>query len=92
MPHPPGYRISSHTEHPTEAQKHPGATPGSSDHGKPWFQARYFGVEAAIGIVEMFASPCEAMPDQLHDSGNLRDLSLLEPYGVVAAIRPWQVF
>ncbi|MGY0063461.1 aldehyde dehydrogenase family protein [Streptomyces sp. LZ34] len=61
----------------------------TSDMGKPRSQARFFDVEAAIGIFEMFASLCEAMPNQLRDAGNMLDLSLLEPYGVIAAIVPF---
>lgn len=61
----------------------------TSDMGKPLSQARYFDVEAAIGIFETFASLCEAMPNQLRDAGNTLDLSLLEPFGVIGAIVPF---
>ncbi|WP_312867808.1 aldehyde dehydrogenase family protein [Amycolatopsis pithecellobii] len=61
----------------------------SSDNGKPLSQARQFDLEAAIAIFELFASLCEAMPNQVRDTGGTLDITTLEPYGVVAAIVPF---
>jgi acyl-CoA reductase-like NAD-dependent aldehyde dehydrogenase len=61
----------------------------TSDNGKPLSQARQFDLMAAIGIFELFASLCEAMPGQFRDEGNVLDLTVLEPYGVVGAIVPF---
>jgi len=61
----------------------------TSDNGKPLSQARNFDLNAAIGTFEMFASLCEAMPGQVRDSGDILGISLLEPYGVVGAIVPF---
>jgi len=60
-----------------------------SDNGKPLSQARYFDVEAAIGLFEFFASMCDAMPGQVNDGGSVLDITLLEPYGVIGAIVPF---
>jgi acyl-CoA reductase-like NAD-dependent aldehyde dehydrogenase len=60
-----------------------------SDNGKPLSQARNWDVNAAIGIFEYFASLCESMPGQVNDGGSLLDITLLEPYGVIAAIVPF---
>ncbi|MEU0510863.1 aldehyde dehydrogenase family protein [Amycolatopsis sp. NPDC006125] len=61
----------------------------TSDNGKPLSQARQFDLEAAIAIFELFASLCEAMPNQVRDAGSTLDITTLEPYGVVAAIVPF---
>ncbi|WP_245401445.1 aldehyde dehydrogenase family protein [Nocardia albiluteola] len=61
----------------------------TSDNGKPLSQSRRFDVEAAIAIFELFAGLCEAMPGGLRDAGTTLDLTLLEPFGVVAAIVPF---
>jgi acyl-CoA reductase-like NAD-dependent aldehyde dehydrogenase len=60
-----------------------------SDNGKPLSQARQWDVNAAIGLFEFFASMCEAMPGQFRDGGNVVDITMLEPYGVIGAIVPF---
>ncbi|MEZ0364586.1 aldehyde dehydrogenase [Mycobacterium sp. pUA109] len=60
-----------------------------SDNGKPVRDARRYDVEACIAIFELFAGLCEAMPSQVRDAGSLLDITMLEPYGVVAAIVPF---
>lgn len=44
---------------------------------------------AAIGIFELFESLCEALPGQVRDEGHVLDLTMLEPYGVVDVIVPF---
>lgn len=60
-----------------------------SDNGKPLTQARNMDVNAAIGIFEFFASLCDSMPGQVNDGGSLLDITVLEPYGVIGAIVPF---
>ncbi|MFJ9154848.1 aldehyde dehydrogenase family protein [Streptomyces sp. NPDC102270] len=52
----------------------------------PLSQARIWDVNAAIGIFEYFASLCDSMAGQVNDGGSLLDITVLEPYGVIAAI------
>ncbi|WP_231644722.1 aldehyde dehydrogenase family protein [Sciscionella sediminilitoris] len=61
----------------------------SRDNGKPVTQAREFDLEAAIAIFELFAGLCEAMPGQVRDAGSILDVTVLEPYGVIGAIVPF---
>lgn len=61
----------------------------TSDNGKPLHQSRGFDTEAAIAIFELFASLCEAMPGAVRDVGPIVDVTLLEPFGVIAAIVPF---
>ncbi|MDX3779139.1 aldehyde dehydrogenase family protein [Streptomyces europaeiscabiei] len=65
------------------------ATLECSDNGKPLTQARNGDVNAAIGLFEYFASLCDSMPGQVNDGGSLLDITVLEPYGVIAAIVPF---
>lgn len=60
----------------------------TSDNGKPLLQSR-FDIEAAIAIFELFASLSETMPGGVRDSGSILDITTIEPYGVVAAILPF---
>jgi acyl-CoA reductase-like NAD-dependent aldehyde dehydrogenase len=60
----------------------------SSDNGKPLGQAR-FDIEAAIAIFELFSALSEAMPSAVRDVGSILDITMLEPYGVVGAIIPF---
>jgi hypothetical protein len=39
--------------------------------------------------IRTFASLCDTMPVQVDDGGNLLDVTVLEPYGVVAGIVPF---
>lgn len=61
----------------------------SRDNGKPVSQARAVDLTAAINLFELFAGFCEVMPGSARDGGSLLDLTMLEPYGVVAAIVPF---
>ncbi|WP_116201328.1 aldehyde dehydrogenase family protein [Amycolatopsis circi] len=61
----------------------------SSDNGKPLSQSRNFDVEACSAIFDLFAGLCEAMPGQVRDAGSTLDITTLEPFGVVAAIVPF---
>lgn len=40
-------------------------------------------------MFEYFASMCDAMPAQARDGGSLLDITVLEPYGVIGAIVPF---
>lgn len=57
--------------------------------GKPIAQARQFDLEAAISIFEYFGSIVESMPNGARDHGTVLDVTTLEPYGVIAAIVPF---
>ena len=61
----------------------------SREMGKPIVQAREFDIEAAISIFEYFGSMVEALPNQARDYGTVLDVTTLEPYGVIAAIVPF---
>lgn len=61
----------------------------STDNGKPFTQARQFDLEAAIAIFELFGALCENLPGAVRDAGPTIDLTMLEPFGVVAAIVPF---
>ncbi|BBZ46144.1 aldehyde dehydrogenase family protein [Mycobacterium parmense] len=61
----------------------------SLEMGKPVSQARNFDVEAAISIFEYFASMVEVLPSQARDYGPVVDMTMLEPYGVIAGIVPF---
>jgi acyl-CoA reductase-like NAD-dependent aldehyde dehydrogenase len=61
----------------------------SREMGKPIVQAREFDIEAAISIFEYFGSMVEALPNQARDYGPVLDVTTLEPYGVIAAIVPF---
>jgi acyl-CoA reductase-like NAD-dependent aldehyde dehydrogenase len=59
------------------------------DNGKPISQA-IGDTEGAIGSFEMFASLSEAIPGGgVRDQGSILDVSLLEPFGVVGGIVPF---
>lgn len=60
----------------------------SSDNGKPVIQARG-DVAGAVAVLEMFGSLCEAMPGAVRDAGDMLDITMLEPFGVVAGIVPF---
>jgi acyl-CoA reductase-like NAD-dependent aldehyde dehydrogenase len=60
----------------------------SSDNGKPIDQARG-DVDGAIFSFEMFGSYCEAMSGTTRDSGSIVDITMPEPFGVVAGIVPF---
>jgi betaine-aldehyde dehydrogenase len=57
--------------------------------GKPLAQSRNFDLEAAITIFEYFGSLVETIPSHARDHGQVLDVTTLEPYGVIAAIVPF---
>lgn len=61
----------------------------STDNGKPFTQARQFDLEAAVAIFELFGALCENLPGAVRDAGPTIDITMLEPFGVVAAIVPF---
>jgi acyl-CoA reductase-like NAD-dependent aldehyde dehydrogenase len=61
----------------------------SQEMGKPVGQARGTDVEACITLFEYFAGLVEAMPSAIRDEGFALDLTMLEPYGVVAGVVPF---
>jgi acyl-CoA reductase-like NAD-dependent aldehyde dehydrogenase len=60
----------------------------SGDNGKPLDQARG-DVEVGAAHMEMFANLCEALPGAVRDAGDMVDITMLEPYGVIAGIVPF---
>ena len=61
----------------------------SREMGKPIVQARQFDLEAAISIFEYFGSIVESIPNKSRDHDTVLDVTTLEPYGVIAAIVPF---
>ncbi|MCA1223546.1 aldehyde dehydrogenase family protein [Streptomyces sp. 8L] len=61
----------------------------TSDNGKPLDQSRGFDLEACMAIFELFAGLCEVIPNQARDAGSTLDITVLEPYGVIGAIVPF---
>ncbi|MGV9803205.1 aldehyde dehydrogenase family protein [Mycobacterium sp. NPDC003449] len=61
----------------------------SREMGKPVSQARRFDLETCIGVFEYFGKMVEALPHHVNDQGYVLDVSMLEPYGVVGAILPF---
>jgi acyl-CoA reductase-like NAD-dependent aldehyde dehydrogenase len=57
--------------------------------GKPRSQARDLDLEVCISVFEFFGSAVEAMPNYVRDQGFVLDVTVLEPYGVVGAIIPF---
>jgi acyl-CoA reductase-like NAD-dependent aldehyde dehydrogenase len=57
--------------------------------GKPVSQARNVDVEQCITLFEYYAGLVEVLPSQVRDQGYALDLTLLEPYGVIAGIIPF---
>jgi acyl-CoA reductase-like NAD-dependent aldehyde dehydrogenase len=60
----------------------------TSDNGKPISEARG-DVTGGIAKLEYFADLCEVIPGGVRDSGDMLDITLLEPFGVVAGIVPF---
>ncbi|ATE66303.1 aldehyde dehydrogenase family protein [Rhizorhabdus dicambivorans] len=58
------------------------------ENGKPLDQAR-MDVEACIAIFSFFGSLAGKIPGNLYDSGLILSSSIIEPYGVVGAIIPF---
>ena len=59
------------------------------DNGKPLGECRGM-VESAIGTFRYYASVCETIEGDVTPSrGDYVSFTVLEPYGVVAAITPW---
>jgi acyl-CoA reductase-like NAD-dependent aldehyde dehydrogenase len=61
----------------------------SSEMGKPVTQARNVDVEQCITLFEYFAGLVEVLPSQVRDQGYALDITMLEPYGVIAGIIPF---
>ena len=57
--------------------------------GKPVSQARALDLEVCISVFEFFGGAVEAMPHYLRDQGFVLDMTVLEPYGVIGAIIPF---
>jgi acyl-CoA reductase-like NAD-dependent aldehyde dehydrogenase len=61
----------------------------SREMGKPVSQARNVDVEQCITLFNYFAGLVEVLPSQVRDQGYALDITMLEPYGVVAGIIPF---
>jgi len=59
------------------------------ENGKPYTQSRPFDIELLIGSFEYFGSAIDKYPGEFHDGGVIHNLILLEPYGVVGGIIPF---
>jgi betaine-aldehyde dehydrogenase len=59
-----------------------------SDNGKPLTQA-HGDVAGGIAQLEYFANLCEEIPGRARDCGDMLEMGLLEPFGVVAGIVPF---
>src|SRR5262245_61657828 len=57
--------------------------------GKPVSQARNVDIEQCITLFEYYAGLVEVLPSQVREQGYALDVTLLEPYGVVAGIIPF---
>lgn len=60
-----------------------------SEMGKPVSQARNVDVEQCITLFEYYAGLVEVLPSQVRDQGYALDVTVLEPYGVIAGIIPF---
>ncbi|SDU15245.1 aldehyde dehydrogenase [Stappia sp. ES.058] len=71
------------------AEKEPLATLQMRDNGKPIAECRGM-VDYAVGAFRYYASVCETLEtDVTPRRGDYVSFTVLEPYGVVAAINPW---
>jgi acyl-CoA reductase-like NAD-dependent aldehyde dehydrogenase len=61
----------------------------SAEMGKPVTQARNVDVEQCIVLFEYYAGLTEVLPSQVRDQGYALDVTMLEPYGVIAGIIPF---
>jgi acyl-CoA reductase-like NAD-dependent aldehyde dehydrogenase len=61
----------------------------SREMGKPYSQARGLDLEVCTTVFEFFGSAVVSMPNYLRDQGFVLDMTLLEPYGVIGAIIPF---
>lgn len=59
------------------------------ENGKPFSQARHFDVAALIMLFRYFGSIVDKIPGDVIDHGNILTSVLLEPFGVVGAIIPF---
>ena len=60
-----------------------------SEMGKPVSQARNVDIEQCITLFEYYAGLVEVLPSQVRDQGYALDVTMLEPYGVIAGIIPF---
>ncbi|HXY44601.1 MAG TPA: aldehyde dehydrogenase family protein, partial [Acidimicrobiales bacterium] len=61
----------------------------SQEMGKPVSQARNVDVEQCIVLFEYYAGLVEVLPSQVRDQGYALDVTMIEPYGVIAGIVPF---
>ena len=60
-----------------------------ADSGKPWKECLHM-VDSAAGTFRYYAAVCETLQGELTPSrGDYFSMALSEPYGVIAAITPW---
>lgn len=59
------------------------------ENGKPYTQSRPYDIELLIGSFEYFGTAIDKTPGEYQDGGVIHSLILLEPYGVVAGIIPF---
>jgi acyl-CoA reductase-like NAD-dependent aldehyde dehydrogenase len=59
------------------------------ENGKPYTQSRPYDIELLISSFEYFGAAIDKSPGEFQDSGIIHSLVLLEPYGVVAGIIPF---
>ena len=78
---PGGALIREHAEELAELE--------CREEGKPISQARGVDLQECITLFEYFGGLVEVLPSQVRDQGYALDLTLLEPYGVVAGIVPF---
>jgi acyl-CoA reductase-like NAD-dependent aldehyde dehydrogenase len=65
------------------------ATLETLENGKPYTQSRPYDIELLIGSFEYFGSAIDKLAGEFYDGGVIHNLILLEPYGVVAGIIPF---
>jgi acyl-CoA reductase-like NAD-dependent aldehyde dehydrogenase len=61
----------------------------SSEMGKPVSQARNVDIEQCITLFNYYAGLTEVLPSQVRDQGYALDITMLEPYGVIGGIIPF---
>jgi acyl-CoA reductase-like NAD-dependent aldehyde dehydrogenase len=59
------------------------------ENGKPFAQARFFDVNALIGTFRYFGSLIGKIPGEFHDAGSIYSSVVIEPFGVVGGIIPF---
>lgn len=59
------------------------------ENGKPFAQSRFFDVMALIGTFRYFGSLIGKLPGEFHDGGSIYSSVIVEPFGVVGGIIPF---